>query len=71
MKFIGIGSGGSATQKPTLDIMSLCKKYTGSPVRLFFKLILIPNSSIVDPDPVRSRPFWSDRDTDVWDRIRI
>jgi hypothetical protein len=30
-------------------------------------------SSVADPDPVGSGPFWSapDPDPDVWDRIRI
>jgi hypothetical protein len=28
-------------------------------------------SSVADPDPVGSGPFWSDPYPDVWDRIRI
>jgi hypothetical protein len=28
-------------------------------------------TSVADPDPVESGPFWSDPDPDVWDRIRI
>jgi hypothetical protein len=28
-------------------------------------------TSVADPDPVGSGPFWSDPDMDVWDRIWI
>jgi hypothetical protein len=31
----------------------------------------VPVTSVADPDPVGSGPFWSDPDPDVWDRIRF
>jgi hypothetical protein len=33
-------------------------------------VVLLVPTSVADPDPVGSGPFWSDPDPDVWERIR-